>query len=148
VEEDAAMVEAQLDTDCIAPCGINCLLCYRHLCAKPCPGCRREGEGKPEHCKRCRIKACALAQGYTHCHECPSFPCRPLAALDRRYRVRYGVSPRDDGLAMRAGGIEAFLRGQLKRYACEACGGMVCMHTRVCAGCGTVVCSESREVEP
>ena len=34
----------------LAPCGMNCLVCYVHLKEKkPCLGCRGQDEGKPEH---------------------------------------------------------------------------------------------------
>lgn len=37
----------KLDEKLLAPCGINCLVCYRYCAGarKPCPGCRYDGEG-------------------------------------------------------------------------------------------------------
>lgn len=57
----------KLDEKLLAPCGINCLVCYRYCAGarKPCPGCRYDGEGKPEHCRRCHIRDCAREKGWS-----------------------------------------------------------------------------------
>ena len=42
-----------------APCGMNCLVCYKHCYhKKPCAGCLNSDMGKPEHCRKCKIKDC------------------------------------------------------------------------------------------
>ncbi len=126
----------QSDIIMLAPCGINCMLCNKHLSAKPCPGCLCDGQGKPEHTRHCHIKACAAAQNVTRCHACGTFPCNRIRSLDRTYRKHYDVSLRDAGLRMRAVGEAAFLLEQIEQYTCESCGGLVCLHTGACSVCG------------
>ena len=47
----------------LAPYGVNCALCYRHVTerkrGKPCGGCLAGDEGKTEYCRNCQIKFCA-----------------------------------------------------------------------------------------
>ena len=119
-----------------APCGINCLLCYRHLGKKPCPGCRPEASGKPEHCRRCKIKVCAAAQGIASCFQCAHFPCKQVKALDKSYRTRYGVSLVESGKQAQALGIEAFLISQTAQYTCPTCKGLISLHEGDCSECG------------
>ena len=41
----------------IAPCGMNCTLCYAYQRTKNhCPGCRTDDEQKAFSCTNCRIK--------------------------------------------------------------------------------------------
>ena len=43
----------------IAPCGMNCNLCYAYLREKnSCPGCRKYDNDKPDSRTRCFIKNC------------------------------------------------------------------------------------------
>ncbi len=43
---------------------MNCLVCYKHCYhKKPCGGCRNSDKGKPEHCRKCRIKDCIGEKG-------------------------------------------------------------------------------------
>lgn len=130
------MAAVQPDIQMLAPCGINCMLCYKHLGPKPCSGCLQGDAGKPEHAKHCRIKGCAASQNVIRCHACNAFPCPKLHSLDRIYRKRYGVSLREAGLQMRTLGEVAFLRKQIAQYTCESCGGLVCLHTNACSVCG------------
>lgn len=40
-----------------ALCGMNCKVCYKHCYhKKPCDGCLNSDKGKPEHCRKCKIK--------------------------------------------------------------------------------------------
>ena len=119
-----------------ASCGMNCMVCYKHCCHKrPCAGCLAGGEGKPEHCRKCRIRDCAAGRGLTYCHACPDFPCRQVKALDRSYRTRYGASLIENSLCVRQDGLEAFMERQKKRYTCPACGGIVSLHDSECSEC-------------
>lgn len=131
------MPKEGIDSGLLAPCGMNCMVCYRHLVRrKPCGGCRENGEGKPGHCRDCRIKACVLAKGLGFCYECGAFPCKPLKNLDRSYRVRYGASLVENGLAVKDAGPEAVLKRQKAQFACPACGGVISLHDAVCSECG------------
>ena len=51
------MPTEKMDTAMFAPCGMNCLVCYKHCYhKKPCAGCLNSDMGKPEHCRKCKIK--------------------------------------------------------------------------------------------
>ena len=53
------MPTEKMDTAMFAPCGMNCLVCYKHCYhKKPCAGCLNSDMGKPEHCRKCKIKDC------------------------------------------------------------------------------------------
>ena len=128
---------AEIDRSLFAPCGMNCLVCYRH-CGhkKPCAGCLAGDGGKPEHCRRCAIKDCVRNRGLSHCYQCPEHPCARIMRLEKSYRTRYHVSLTDNSAAVKTRGLEAFLAQQRERYTCPACGGVVSLHDRACSGCG------------
>lgn len=49
-----------IEATMFAPCGMNCMVCYKHCChKKPCAGCFKSNVDKPEHCRKCKIKVCA-----------------------------------------------------------------------------------------
>ncbi|MHC1785389.1 MAG: DUF3795 domain-containing protein [Anaerolineaceae bacterium] len=123
----------------LAPCGINCLVCYVHLRKKKtCPGCRGEDLAKPGHCRQCKIKDCAAGQGFDFCHQCPTFPCAIIKRLDRSYRLRYQVSLIESTLRHRKTGAAQFLLEEMEIWKCVQCGGLVSLHDRVCSECGAV----------
>ena len=87
------MPEEKIDLMLFAPCGMNCLVCYKHCYhKKPCGGCRNSDKGKPEHCRKCRIKDCIGDKGLVYCYECPEHPCRLIKNLEKIYKKRYQVS--------------------------------------------------------
>ena len=44
----------KIEADMFAPCGMNCMVCYKHCYHKtPCAGCLNSDRGKPEHCPNC-----------------------------------------------------------------------------------------------
>lgn len=48
-----------INTIMFAPCGMNCKVCYKHCYhTKSCAGCINSDKGKPEHCRKCKIKDC------------------------------------------------------------------------------------------
>ena len=54
-----------------APCGMNCKVCYKHCYhEKPCDGCLNSDKGKPEHCRKCKIKDCIKEKSLSYCFEC------------------------------------------------------------------------------
>ena len=58
------MPTEKIDTAMFAPCGMNCLVCYKHCYhKKPCAGCLNSDIGKPEHCRKCKIKDCIKGKG-------------------------------------------------------------------------------------
>ena len=131
------MPEGPIDGRLFAPCGMNCLVCYKH-CAhkKPCAGCLWGDAGKPGHCRRCKIKECARGRGLTHCHACPEHPCKQIKALDKSYRTRYGASLVENSRRVRALGVAAFMAQQREQFACPQCSGVLSLHDGACSECG------------
>ena len=118
------MPEGEADSRFFAPCGMNCLVCYRHCRhPKPCPGCRAEDGAKPAHCRSCAIPICAGEKGAESCHACAAFPCGRIRSLDKRYRLRHGISLIGNSQVVRAQGLAAFMEQQKVAFTCPECGG-------------------------
>lgn len=122
----------------LAPCGINCKLCSRHMDKKrpPCLGCLSGGSPTSTHCKTCRIKLCAFEQSLQYCFECDKFPCKRIKPLEKRYREHYGVLLLEIAQIARRDGVDTLLKQQLAAHACPDCGGLISLHTRQCSECG------------
>ncbi len=126
-----------LDPNLLAPCGMNCLVCYVFLREKkPCRGCRAMDDSQPDHCRVCKIKTCAAEREVVYCSDCPDFPCTVIKRLDRSYRQRYAVNLVEDARQRQALGVDAYLLEEKMRWTCAACGGVVSLHDRVCSQCG------------
>lgn len=124
----------------LAPCGMSCLVCYAHLrTRRPCHGCRGPDDRKPNHCRACKIKACAEDHQVEHCGDCATFPCALIKRLDRSYRQRYQVSLIDYTTQLKLLGITAFLKTQQAEWTCAQCGGVISLHDRACSVCGQVL---------
>ena len=123
----------------IAPCGMNCALCIGHLREKNrCPGCNhRDDQIKAGACRQCTIKLCTR-QGRPNrfCFRCPDYHCRRLRDLDKRSRIRYGMSMLDNLAAVRVAGLRAFVAREKIRWACPACGKPLSVHRAACLHCG------------
>lgn len=103
-------MQEAIEREDFALCGMNCILCYRHLQGKhPCPGCSEEGMGRPISCQRCNILACSKERD-NPCRDCPDFPCVWHWNLDRRYRRRYQISLIRRNERARTDGVLAVLR--------------------------------------
>ena len=52
----------KIEDEMFAPCGMNCMVCYKHCYNKktkqPCSGCLGTDVGKPKHCRSRKIKDC------------------------------------------------------------------------------------------
>lgn len=129
-------VEA-LDPRMFAPCGMNCMVCYKH-CAhkKACPGCFGSGTDKPEHCRQCALKDCAVNQGVSYCYECAQYPCARIRRLEKSYQSRYGVSLMENSRCVAELGRRAFMERQKTVYTCPQCGGVISLHDKQCSECG------------
>lgn len=119
-----------------SPCGMNCTICYKHLGKNPCPGCSLEDDTKPEHCRQCRIKACAIEKSVGYCFDCSLFPCKQIKVLDKSYRARYGISLIANSLIAKEQGIRTLMVQQKEMYTCSACGGIISLHDGDCIRCG------------
>lgn len=124
----------------LAPCGMNCSVCYAHLRQRrTCQGCRGQEDSQPAYCRRCKIRNCALSRAVDFCFECASFPCTSIKQIDKRYRLRYQVSLIENGVHIQALGTRQFLIEENKKWTCRGCGGVVCLHDRACSACGKEV---------
>lgn len=128
----------EMRADLVAPCGMNCRLCYAFVRKKnPCFGCNGPEETKMASCAKCTLKTCEkrAASGDALCAGCET-PCRRLKQLDARYREKYHMSMRNNLAFIQKKGMAAFLAKEEERWRCPACGGVLCVHRAECPGCG------------
>ena len=124
-----------IDSLLFAPCGMNCMVCYVHLKAKkPCQGCLGDDADKPERCKNCEIKDCAIAKGLVYCNECVDFPCKNIKKLDKSYTTRYKTSLVKNSEFVRGKGLLPFMKNEREKWRC-ACAGVISLHDRCCTEC-------------
>lgn len=125
-----------IDPLMFAPCGMNCLVCYRHCYhKKPCAGCFRGDIGKPEHCRRCTIRACLSEKKKTFCFDCAEYPCKQIKRLEKSYQTRYGASLLANSQYVKENGPAAFMEQQKERFTCPVCGGVISIHDAECSEC-------------
>jgi hypothetical protein len=127
---------ASIDTTMLAPCGLNCLLCYRHLGKHPCPGCRAKLPESDTYQNKCVMRTCTTERGLTTCAECKERPCKRVKAFAKRYRDGYGVDLAADAMQLRSEGAEALLQQQIASHTCQTCGHLIDLHYGKCSGCG------------
>ena len=125
-----------IDESMLAPCGLNCLLCYRHLCKNPCSGCRAQGDEPDCYQRKCVMRACVLERGYFSCADCAERPCKRMKTFAKRYRDGYGADLYADAELMRSIGAEALIQQQIASHTCESCGHLINLHDGKCSGCG------------
>lgn len=119
-----------------APCGMNCIVCYKHCYTKkPCEGCFNSEKGKPEHCRRCKIKECTNIKSVKYCFECSEFPCKQIKNLEKSYNTRYNTSLISNNLAVKQEGLESFMKRQQLEYKCDHCCGVISLHDDECSEC-------------
>ncbi len=122
----------------IAPCGMNCGICLGYLRDKnKCYGCRGDNEHKPKHRTKCIIKNCELLAktDSKFCYDCEKYPCARLKQLDKRYRTNYNMSMIENLEYIREYGLENFVCKENERWACNNCGGTICVHRGFCLYC-------------
>ena len=118
----------------IAPCGMDCALCYAFQdVKKPCPGCRTQTGKIRESCQNCIIFSCDKKKYY--CFECTNFPCKRLKALDARYQNKYKMSMIMNLTFIKEQGEENFLIWQNHKYTCPKCGKLRTVHYDYCIHC-------------
>ena len=114
------MPKEKLHTIMFAPCGMNCFVCYKHCYhKKPCLGCLNGDTGKPEYCRKCKIKDCVNSKGVLYCFECADYPCKLIKNLEKSYNKRYQASLMDNSKFVREQGLEKFMKEQKERYTCQ-----------------------------
>lgn len=130
------MPKEKIDTAMFAPCGMNCLVCYKHCYhKKTCAGCLNSDMGKPEHCRKCKIKECIKGKGQSYCFECPDYPCKLIKNLEKSYNKRYQASLMENSEFVRQHGLERFMEQQKEKYTCPKCRGIISIHDRECSEC-------------
>ncbi len=122
----------------IAPCGMNCAICLGYQRDKnKCNGCRLPSEYKSNSCVKCIISNCEklkkLDSGF--CYDCPTYPCARLKQLDKRYRTKYNMSMLENLNNIKSLGLKKFTQNESARWRCEKCGGLICVHRKVCLKC-------------
>ena len=126
----------KIEADMFAPCGMNCMVCYKHCYhRKPCAGCLNSDRGKPEHCRKCRIKDCTAGKNITYCYECADFPCKQIKSLEKSYNSRYHASLLENSNDVKEHGMEVLLEKHRRKYKCPNCGGIISLHDAECSEC-------------
>jgi len=123
----------------IAPCGMNCSICYAYLREKnKCQGCRLFNKNEPVSIAKCKIKNCATFKRskLKFCFKCKEFPCDKLKHLDKRYRTKYNMSMIENLGNIKKFGIRNFVKNEKMRWTCSKCGGTICVHKGYCYNCG------------
>jgi hypothetical protein len=130
-----------LDQTMIAPCGMDCLICSRHLALKNAIG----DEGlKIPYCLGCRKKnKCAFQKKCNllnknkieYCFQCYDFPCKRLQKLDKRYQTHYRMSMINNLESIKKNGISKFLKKEEEKWKCKKCDELICCHNGLCFKC-------------
>ncbi len=133
-----------MDTELIAPCGMNCGICSEYLAFKHdvkskgirmpyCTGCRPRDKKCAFLKKRCSL----LLEGRVqYCYQCPDFPCQGLQKIDKRYRSQFRMSMIENLECIKKNGVRQFLAAQEEKWKCPECGGLICCHNGICFNCG------------
>lgn len=104
------MPKENTDISMFAPCGMNCKVCYKHCYhRKPCAGCLNSDKGKPEHCRKCKIKDCIKEKALTYCFECSEHPCKLIKNLEKSYNKRYQASLIENSCFVQKYGLDCFM---------------------------------------
>ena len=125
-----------IDVNMLAPCGLNCMLCYRHLSKDPCPGCRARLSEPDVYRRKCVMRACTSERGLFSCAVCAEIPCKRVKTFAKRYREGYGVDLYADAALLNNIGAFALMEQQIAAHTCPACGHLIDMHYGKCSGCG------------
>jgi len=127
---------SKIESSMFAPCGMNCIVCYKHCYhKKPCAGCLNSDLGKPEHCRKCKIKDCVNEKGLTYCFECSEFPCKQINSLEKSYNTRYSASLVKNSQTVKETGLVNFMEQQQKDFICHSCNGVISIHDAECSEC-------------
>ena len=127
-----------MDTQLIAPCGMNCGICLAYLRnTSVCHGCWNINLNKSKSRVACSIRNCELLQktDSKFCYECAKFPCARLRQLDKRYRLKYSMSMLENLHYIKKFGLENFVQMESIRWKCDMCEGMICVHRGYCLKC-------------
>lgn len=125
-----------ISTIMFAPCGMNCMVCYKHCYhKKPCAGCLNSDKEKPAHCSKCKIKDCTIEKGLVYCFICSDYPCKLIKNLERSYNKRYRTSIIENSHLVQEQGLERFMEQQKIKYSCPKYDGIISIQDRECSEC-------------
>lgn len=128
-----------IDTNMIAPCGMNCALCLAYQRDKNrCLGCNsNDVDSMHQYLNTCIIRNCDYKKGENpkQCYECDEYPCKRLKQLDKRYRTNYNMSMIENLNNMSEMGTKKFLENEEEKWKCKKCGGLICVHRNKCLRC-------------
>ena len=133
-----------ISVELIAPCGMNCAICSRHLSyvnnlkRSQCVGCRRRNERCTYLFEKCMGINHTARGNAAFCFECNQYPCKQIDRIDDRYRNNYGMSMKDNLEYIKKMGIGNFITEQYKKYRCSKCGGLISIHNRKCFKCDII----------
>ena len=130
-------MRVNLTSPLVAVCGINCGVCIAFQRKEnKCTGCN--SDPLKTHCLICPIKNCATLKehNYNSCSQCSSFPCFRINDLDKRYRIKYGLSIIDNLNRIKEEGIHNFIKEEKVRWTCARCGETLSVHKNFCQNCG------------
>ena len=107
---------------------MNCAICKAHLRLRnPCHGCRDAEQNMPKTRVQCRLRLCSKLQG-DFCFDCIDFPCDRLKHLDKRYRIKYGMSEIENLEYIKNNGLKKFIERERKKWISNK--GIFCVHDK------------------
>ncbi len=99
-----------------------------------CDGCL--SDRRFPYCRECSIRDCAQRKGLAGCHECGDFPC----ALTEAFPIAAGKKVMLRAVPYRREhGTDEWVRAEVERYRCPACGHRLARGARQCERCHTPV---------
>jgi hypothetical protein len=128
----------------IAPCGINCAVCSRHLAYRnnlthsQCIGCRPGNRKCTYLFAKCAGTNNTATGDRGFCYECEHYPCDHLNRVDARYRKNYPISIIENLEYINRFGLRQFIEKQYEKHHCSRCGGLISIHNRKCFACDKV----------
>ena len=128
----------------IAPCGMNCALCSRYLAhfnnlkRSGCVGCRPGNKRCTYLFRDCAGPGKDSRLKYAFCFECDRYPCKQIDRMDKRYRIGYAMSIKDNLEFIRKRGLIKFIEDQYRKYRCPNCSGLISIHNRKCFRCDPI----------
>jgi hypothetical protein len=141
------------DQTMIAPCGMDCSICARHLALKNvtkdrgikipyCVGCRKK-VNKCNFQKKCDL---LRKDKIDYCFQCPDFSCERLQNLDKRYRTHYRMSMIENLKYIKRNGTQKFLEKEEEKWQCKKCGKLICCHNGLCFKCDLTLLKKKKQL--
>jgi hypothetical protein len=128
----------------IAPCGMNCAICSRHLSyvnnlkRSQCVGCRPRNQKCEYLFGKCTGINHAAKGDASCCFDCDQYPCKQIDRMDDRYRKNYKMSIKDNLENIKRMGIGEFINDQYQKYRCSKCSALISVHNGKCFKCDTI----------